>query len=987
MKLVIGFCINMKRTSILLKLFNISNMGFVTNTSGNISSYNSNNSLSCVSYNAYEGTVVSCTTTTIVLDASASATDDVYNNCLIEITSGNGKGTFRKILDYDGTTKTLTVNSLADLPDSNSTYVIHKNSGTLPAQTQTNRKTRVLLPSHFSSLDNFYSVNVIKLVRNNGSFESRYIRSYDGTTKLATLTEPLNEAPGEGNYCIIAGESGTATAGSSNTVTLDGNQSSAVKVGLLIGIYSGPGASEVKRITDLTSNVVTVDSNWTTVPDSSSKYCIYTGWAGTYEDVANYSKLAYVITFQEKERVLVLSSLSTDGTDTNGIHSRRELYDINKASHTISATARYFRVIVIGMGTSVTGSFQLTRGFQQGKVSTTFGNYIDDSSDCHLVRSVVTAKSSDNGQYKNVNVDHMGNLNVNLNDPRDSFGHVMVASSKPIVELKFPYSTSHFTQDYFFKGAAIFNNSGDNVLTAMTGIPPSTFTAYSTARLKSLYRTPYSAGLGLSVKFSAMFSAPAANCKQLIGHGDENNGFFIGYNGTNLGILRRYGGKNEIQKVTIDTGASTTGNVTVTLNGVSTVVPVVAGDSKYTVARKISNGVMDPYGLQNGYAYMHPGWKSYEDGDSVLFVSQISDSYTENFTISGQSVTGTWTEVQNGITPIEDWTYIDDWNVDRCDNTEALPVIDFTKGNVYQIDIQWLGFGNIEFKILNPKSGNFSTIHQIRYPNQHTSPSIYNPHQPLCMEVDNGSSSNFVYVGSACLSSHVLGQQNINNGVRLGTSIIKRASVTKDRKYNILTLRNDVTLMNLINVIEMFGLTIASSWKGSSAAIFHTIVGATLEIPYAVAINTEGTGYNQGTVQKVTGGSGSGMEIRIVDTGGSGNVQEIAIERPGSGYMEQDTVTLLGGSGCTIDVNHSGLTWTPRKANVSIASYCIDYVEVSGGNEYFSIPLGSDDSFFDKFNDLEINMPPRYSLTLAIQPIQDELDAEFSASFFWSEKY
>lgn len=201
-----------------------------------------------------------------------------------------------------------------------------------------------------------------------------------------------------------------------------------------------------------------------------------------------------------------------------------------------------------------------------------------------------------------------------------------------------------------------------------------------------------------------------------------------------------------------------------------------------------------------------------------------------------------------------------------------------------------------------------------------------------------------------------------------------------------MTLRNDVTLSGKINVLEMYGLTIASSWKGSHAAIFHAIVSPELEIPYSIAINTAGTGYNEATVQKVTGGSGTGMEIRILDTGVSGEVQAIEIERPGSGYIEQDVVTLLGGSGCTVDVNHSGLTWIPRKAGVSVCSYCTDYVEVSGGNNYFSIPLGSDDSFFDKFNNLEIMMPARYSLTLAIEPIVDELDAEFSASFFWSEK-
>jgi len=961
-------------------------MGFSTNTSGNISSKNSNSSLNIPGYNAHEGFVVACDSTSITLAADASVTDDMYTGCLIEIVSGPAIGTLRKILDYDGSTKIATISYLREKANSSSKYVIHINSGILESQPQNSRKMNVLLPSHFSSIDGFYNISVLKILHNKGTYETRYISSYDGTTKIATLTEPLNEAPEGGDLCVVCGEAGVATDGSNNTITLDGNQSSAVKIGMAIGIYYGTSASDVRIITDIIGNVVTVDRDWTTSADSTSQYCIYSGWAGVYEDVTNYSKIAYTLTFKEEERVMVLSSMSTDGTDANGIHTRREVYDSNKATHTVSAIAKFFRIIVVGTGTSVVGSIQVTRSFNQDKISSTFGDRIDDSSDCNLVRSVVTAKSSDNGRYKNVNVDHRGNLNVNLNDPRDSFGHVMTASSRPIIEMKFPFVTSHYTQDYFFKGSAIFNNAGDNVLTSMTGIPPSTFAPQSTVRFKTLYRCPYSAGLGLSAKFSAYFSEPQPGCHQLIGYGDENDGFFFGYNETNFGILRRCGGKNEVRTVTIDTGATTTGNVTVTLNGLTTDVPVLAGDSAHTVARKLFKGVLvAPYYLQNGYAYTNPGWKTYEDSNSVIFVSQIAGDYDGTFSVSGQGVTGTWVRTQSGVIPTEDWTYIENWNIDRADGTEALPVINFQTGNVYQIDVQW-SFGNIDFKILNPKSGTFSSVHELRYPNKYTTPSINNPNQTLCVEADTGVGANFVSVSTACMSVHILGQQNVINGTRIGQSIIKQGSVTKGKKYNIMTLRNDVTLSGKINVMEMFGLTIASSWKGSHAAIFHTIVGAELEIPYSVAINQDGTGYNDGTVQKVTGGTGTGMEIRILDTGSSGQVQEIAIERPGSGYMEQDVVTLLGGSGCTIDVNHVGLTWLPRKVGVSVASYSTDYVEVSGGNSYFSIPLGSDDSFFDKFNDLEIMMPARYSLTLAIEPIADELDAEFSASFFWSEK-
>src|SRR5262249_17988062 len=47
--------------------------------------------------------------TTITLDASASATDDFYNNDLIYLTGGTGAGQARFISDYVGATKVATV--------------------------------------------------------------------------------------------------------------------------------------------------------------------------------------------------------------------------------------------------------------------------------------------------------------------------------------------------------------------------------------------------------------------------------------------------------------------------------------------------------------------------------------------------------------------------------------------------------------------------------------------------------------------------------------------------------------------------------------------------------------------------------------------------------------------------------------------------------------------------------------------------------------
>jgi hypothetical protein len=65
------------------------------------------------------------TSTTIVLAAASSGTDDVYNGRYITITGGTGSGQRRVITDYVGATKVATVNSAwTTTPDATSTYTI-----------------------------------------------------------------------------------------------------------------------------------------------------------------------------------------------------------------------------------------------------------------------------------------------------------------------------------------------------------------------------------------------------------------------------------------------------------------------------------------------------------------------------------------------------------------------------------------------------------------------------------------------------------------------------------------------------------------------------------------------------------------------------------------------------------------------------------------------------------------------------------------------
>lgn len=62
--------------------------------------------------------------TTITLDASASASDDFYNDDLLFITAGTGAGQSRFITDYVGATKVATVGTWVTNPSSDSVFCI-----------------------------------------------------------------------------------------------------------------------------------------------------------------------------------------------------------------------------------------------------------------------------------------------------------------------------------------------------------------------------------------------------------------------------------------------------------------------------------------------------------------------------------------------------------------------------------------------------------------------------------------------------------------------------------------------------------------------------------------------------------------------------------------------------------------------------------------------------------------------------------------------
>lgn len=110
-----NFLANVKRTKYLLK-------GYGANPPTNVRGAGNLYYVSSVAAIA-SGQAQAGAGTTITLAAGASAVDNYYNDCVIRITGDTGAGQWKRITDYNGTTKVATINGTwTTAPDATSDY-------------------------------------------------------------------------------------------------------------------------------------------------------------------------------------------------------------------------------------------------------------------------------------------------------------------------------------------------------------------------------------------------------------------------------------------------------------------------------------------------------------------------------------------------------------------------------------------------------------------------------------------------------------------------------------------------------------------------------------------------------------------------------------------------------------------------------------------------------------------------------------------------
>ena len=135
----------------------------------------------------------------IQLDAGASAIDNVYDPAMVVIIDGTGNGQSRLILEYNGTTKTATVDKNWRVnPDNTSVFQIlanggreHVNDGLAITATD----NTITLNALASSVDNVYNGQAVFIRSGTGDDQRKFVIAYNGTTKVATVHEDWSIIP------------------------------------------------------------------------------------------------------------------------------------------------------------------------------------------------------------------------------------------------------------------------------------------------------------------------------------------------------------------------------------------------------------------------------------------------------------------------------------------------------------------------------------------------------------------------------------------------------------------------------------------------------------------------------------------------------------------------------------------------------------------------------------------------------------------------
>jgi len=504
--------------------------------------------------------------------------------------------------------------------------------------------------------------------------------------------------------------------------------------------------------------------------------------------------------------------------------------------HTAVKGPRHFRVRFVNSA-SAQSTFQLYTyfgHFRQGNAPINFS--ITEDADADIVKSVISGIGNTTATV----TDHKALQITPTPDAKSAFGESLTAQLESVVQLLFTYILNPLLVDIRDNGGS--SSVADGMLTLSTGAA-----ANQSSTMKSVVTARYEAGIGFRSRFTGLFTAGAANSTQIIGVGGPSEGFFFGYNGASFGVLHRYGGAEEIRTLTVNTASSTAEDITITLDGDATAtVTVTNSGNTTTTANEIA---------AHDYSSVGDGWTARAVGSTVVFTSWSSGAKSGTYSLSSATTAvGTFAQTLAGVAHTDSWTAQASWNgPDIFDGSGITGVtLDADKGNVYQIDFQYLGFGIIRFFIEDPDDGELHLVHAVPYANANTRPSLDNPSLNLFAQASNAANTSDIVLKSSSMAIFKDGKRR-DGGINRGVEVI--ANLATANETPILSLRLGEVFGNKENRTEIKVNYISASVEHTKPVIFNLYANATLtDASFSEIASGESSVYKDTSATALSGG-------------------------------------------------------------------------------------------------------------------------------------
>jgi len=471
---------------------------------------------------------------------------------------------------------------------------------------------------------------------------------------------------------------------------------------------------------------------------------------------------------------------------------------------------------------------------------------------------------------------------VSIDGPLSGFGELQTTSPHPTGQVAFIYNLNPLlvTTDVYGAGSSVSSSNGEAVMSSGTAVD-------GYARLVSKKVAKYRAGQATLGRWTARFTAGSTGNRQMAGVYNIEAGYQFGYSGTTFGILYTESATVEVQTLTITTKAGSATNVTVTLDaGTPVVVPVTNGANTSVTAAEIAAG---------NYSNTAGGWDAEAIGNVVYFTRKLAGpAGASTFNAGTSGAVGAFATLTAGVAPTEQFIAQSTWN-------GSVPAgFDPTKGNVYGVQFQYLGYGDAFFYIEDGSTGRFMLVHTIRNANTRTSTNLRNPNLYLTWESRNTGTGTSVTMYGASGGTFVEGPIEFL-GAQFAVTATK--SIGAGAETPVLSLRGSTVHQNRQSTAQLQIDRFSVACDGTKTVDFKVYKNATLTAPQFARVNanTSAADYDSAATGFMLGAGAQVYSFSVNKTGNTTeSVTDLAL------FMQAgDTLTITAYSVNASDVSAS----------------------------------------------------------------------------------